>query len=744
MPTGRLVDEQLPKRLAFPIFSSDALSSVAYATEAALIVLVGASLAARSKLPWISFAVAGLLVIVVASYRQTIRAYPNGGGAYVVASENLGPVAGLVAAASLLVDYTLTVAVSIAAGVLAITSVAASVDRYVPEVALGVLVVLVVANLRGLRESGRLFALPTYVFLVSVGACLAVGITRGLVAGWPAANTPNAIPTGTGAAVGIVVVLRAFASGASALTGVEAIANGVTAFRRPQARNAVATITIMGTAAVVAFVGVSLLAWKTGALPSQSISILAQVAHASFGTGTLGDLSFYVLQASTFAVLILAANTAFQGFPRLAALLARDGFAPRQLQNLGDRLVLSNGIVLLGVAAAVLLIVSSAEVDQLIHLYLLGVFTAFTLSQVGMVRMWLGRRRVGATTGSLAGLALNGVGAAATGAVALLVVATKFTQGAWMVVVAVPILVIAAITIGRHYRTVDSILAPDLVAESTGGALPARMLVLIHNGENPATQLALRYARAVAPGGVESLRIVETGNAPSAPTGDDPGIPREIAAGEDPTGALVAHLEQATQDGQPVTLVVPEWFEHPSLLSAVGPRSAFALKVRLLGRAGVVVTDVPLVAGRRSVPVSGPLTIRTVVLVAEVSERTVRAVSYARAIDPDARAVHISLDGQESRLLADWEGAGLPLELEVVPAPYRDLAGPLLEVVRRLTREPTVICNVVLAEVIPTRIWQRPLHNQRSLFIKRVLLFEPQTVVTSVPSRIQSSARDSA
>lgn len=741
MPSERLGGQLLSKRLAFPIFSSDALSSVAYASEAALAVLVAVSLSSRGALPWISLAVAGLLLVVVASYRQTIAAYPSGGGAYVVAGENLGPLAGLVAAASLLIDYTLTVAVSVAAGILAISSMATSLDAYVLELSIVVLIVLAVANLRGLRETGRTFAAPTCLFLASLGACLLVGLGRGLVSGWPAADVPDPLPTGAAAGVGLVILARAFASGCSALTGVEAIANGVGAFRRPQARNAIVTITVMGAVAVAAFLGVSVLAWKTGAGPSQTTSVLAQVGRASFGTTPAGTAAFYVLQVSTFAVLILAANTAYQGFPRLAALLARDGFAPRQLQNLGDRLVLSNGIVLLSVAAGLLVALSNAELDQLIHLYLLGVFTAFTLSQAGMVRHWMRRLRHGATPRAvLPGLALNGVGAVATGAVSVIVVATKFTQGAWMVVVAIPILVAVCLSVRRHYRINDRAIAPCVprLAHTTRAV---DIVVLVDDVDAPHSRYALDYARAVARHPVETLAIVrDDSGGPTRRENPRSGASphRTIPASGDPAGALVAELHRRRRSSAgPVTLVIPESFEHPSLAAAVGPRSAFALKARLLGHPEIVITDVALLRGT-VLPEPGKMEIMSIVLVAELTEPTLRALEYVRSLNGrDVRAVHIALGEDTDRSLADaWSHAGVPVPLEVLASPYRDLGGPLLELVRQITADPDAVCNVVLPEVVATHWRHRVLHNQRGLFIKRLLLFEPRTVVTSVPYRI--------
>src|SRR5579871_33460 len=436
MASHQLEDELLPVGLALPIFAADAISSVAYATEAAMVVLLAAGLAELHVALPISIAVAALMAIVVASYRQTVRAYEVSGGAYVVARENLGTLPSLVAAAALLIDYVLTVAVSVASGVLAITSAVPSLDHYNTELSLAAIVLITVVNLRGVRESGLAFALPTYLFIVSLLAMIGIGIGRCAIGTCTIAHTANALPPGT-AALSLFLVLKAFASGASALTGVEAIANGVNAFKHPQAKNAARTLGVLGVVAITMFLGVSYLAVHLHARPSATDSVVSQVARAVFPAGSVGGWMYWVVQIFTFAVLILAANTSFQGFPRLSALLAHDRFIARQFTNLGDRLVYSNGVVVLAGAACLLVWIYHANVNNLIHLYVVGVFTAFTLSQAGMVRYW--QRRHG--PGWQRRAAINATGAAATFVVAVVVVITKFTEGAWLVIVAIPLMV---------------------------------------------------------------------------------------------------------------------------------------------------------------------------------------------------------------------------------------------------------------------------------------------------------------
>jgi amino acid transporter len=405
MATGQMEDTLLSKFLALPVFASDPLSSVAYATEAALIVVIGASAAAAHLVLPVSAAIAVLLAIVVVSYMQTVHAYETSGGAYIVAKDNLGTLPSLVAAAALLTDYILTVAVSVAAGILAITSAAPSLHPYRVWLCIGCVVLLTVANLRGVREAGFLFALPTYGFVLSLYAVIGTGVAKCATSGCPHAVVSHPLPAGTGT-VTLFVLLRAFASGSAALTGVESISNGVNAFKRPQSKNAAQTLAIMGVIAISLFIGVSWLAVKMHARPSHTTSVLSQVAHGVFPTGGM----YYVVQGLTLAVLILAANSSYQGFPRLAALLARDRFFPRQFVNLGDRLVYSNGIILVAGLASALIVIFAANVDSLLHLYVLGVFTAFTLSQYGMVRYWRRTRDRGWRWRAT----VNGMGAATT------------------------------------------------------------------------------------------------------------------------------------------------------------------------------------------------------------------------------------------------------------------------------------------------------------------------------------------
>ena len=555
------MDETLiSKTLALPIFASDPLSSVAYATEAAMVVLVAVSVGALDLVLPISIAIAAVLAIVVVSYTQTVRAYETSGGAYVVAKENLGTLPSLVAGAALLVDYVLTVAVSVTAGVLALTSAAPSLEPHKVGLSLAFVVLLTVVNLRGVRESGVLFAIPTYGFVAVMFVMIGTGVGQCLDGACPQADVPNPLAAGT-AVVGMLVILQAFASGSAALTGVEAISNGVGAFRRPKGRNAALTLVAMGAIAISLFLGVSYLAVSMNAAPSASVSVISEIARGIFPTSSSTSFMYYVVQALTFAILILAANTSYQGFPRLAAVLARDRFFPRQFVNLGDRLVYSNGIVVLAAIAALLIWAFNADVIALIHLYVIGVFTAFTISQAGMVRHWLKREQPGWRWRAV----VNGVGALATGLVAIIVVESKFTQGAWAVIVAIPVLIACFYGVRRHYSKVARRLRAG-VAAVTGAPPATNRVVLYVESFDAALEEAVWYARQVAGDDFSAIHV------PGSRT--DPGIlPRfrqftgmqpdlDIITPEDGrVDAVIEHLWALPRgESSFVTLIVPELF----------------------------------------------------------------------------------------------------------------------------------------------------------------------------------------
>ena len=728
----------LPKWLALPIFASDPLSSVAYATEAALVVLVGASAGAAHLAFPLSLGIAALLAIVVVSYRQTVRVDQTSGGAYIVAKENLGRLPSLVAAAALLTDYILTVAVSVAAGVLALTSAATSLRGHELTLSIGFVLLIAVANLRGVREAGILFAIPTYAFVTSIFALIIVGFGRCATGTCPTAVAPHPVTAGVGA-VTVFVVLRAFASGSTALTGVEAIANGVNAFRRPHGVNAAKTLLILGVIAIAMFVGVSWLAVHMHARPTTTgtPSVLSEIARGVFPSSSGLGFMYWVIQVLTLAVLVLAANTSYQGFPRLAALLARDRFFARQFTNLGDRLVFSNGILVLTAISCTLLWIYNASVDSLIHLYVIGVFTAFTLSQAGMVRYWLRSHDPGWRHRAL----INTVGASATGLVTLIVVYTKFNEGAWLVIVAIPLLVLTFLGVNRHYRRFARRLRASASAVSAAGT-PTNDVLMWVDSIDVATEGALWYARKVAPAGhLRALHVPRRGTDTGIRArwwnlaGDEPRL--ELPPGEGCTDRLLEEVWRLPRgDDAFVTVVVPEQFRRPSLLSATG-RASFRVKLRLLSEPGVVVADVPTVSSSRVPEGRLPERLAVRVLLAGVHGASLRALNYARALDvEDTRAVTFAFDTEEGEAFArEWRESGVDLPLDLSEAPYRDIGAPLLAYIRELTADPGVVVNVVLPEVV-VRGWARILHNQRALYIKRRLLFEPHVILSSVPYQL--------
>jgi amino acid transporter len=743
VPSERLEHTLLPKILALPVFSSDALSSVAYATEEILTVLLGASVAVYSMVMPIAAAIALLMVIVVSSYRQTVRAYPNGGGAYIVSRENLGTIPGLVAAAALLVDYVLTVSVSVVAGVFALTSAVPSLTHHRVLLSLLFVVLITLINLRGVRESGTLFAFPTYAFIASILVMIAIGLVR-CVGGCPSAVPVEPIPDLAKAAVplGLFTILRAFASGSTALTGVEAISNGVPAFRRPQARNASETLAIMAVIALTMFLGISFLASHMHVTVSEHRSVVAQVAYTVFG----GGFFFYLVQSFTTAILILAANTSFQDFPRLSAILARDRFMPRQFMNRGDRLVFSNGVIVLAALAAFLIYVFDASLTHLIQLYVVGVFTSFTLSQSGMVIHWLKEKHKGpaAARGWRRSMVINGIGATATFVVLIVVLIVKFTRGAWIVVVAVPIFVMMFLSIHRHYGAVMEQLRHRHIEP---GMTRTNHVILLVSDLDAATGEALGYIRSFRPSSFRALYVRPGDVSPELRDGwrafcGGSGPELEVAAGGgsllDRIRAYIRGIEREPDDF--VTVVVPEVVHGTLVPYLVNNRSLFRLKLGLLREKGVVVTDVPVVVeGDHAVGVDGRPLIpqRTVamVFVSGIHDATIRALNYARSLGAtETRAVYFDLDPETaSRIEEEWIEAAVDIPLDVVEAPFRDLTGPMLDEVRRVTERGDTVCAVVIPEFLVSKWRHLLLHNQNALFVKRLLLVEPRVILSSVP-----------
>jgi amino acid transporter len=627
--SDRLSHTLLPKRIALPVFASDALSSVAYAPEEVFLMLSVAGLAAYSLTPWIGVAVAAVMLVVVASYRQNVHAYPSGGGDYEVVTTNLGPNAGLTVASALMVDYVLTVAVSTASAMSNIGSAIPFVESHKVLFCVCAIVLVMALNLRGIRESGVAFAVPTYAFIVGVAIMLGWGLFRIYVLGEPlraesAGFVMHAERSSIAGFAMVFLVARSFSSGCAALTGVEAISNGVPAFEKPKSRNAATTLLLLGTIAVSLFMGIILLAKETrvqivdnpatqlGGIPRgyQQKTLVAQIAQAVFGSFHIG---FLLIAVVTALILVLAANTAFNGFPVLGSVLAQDSYLPRQLHTRGDRLAFSNGIVFLAVGALAAIIAFQAQVTALIQLYIVGVFISFTLSQIGMVRHWTRLLRnetdAAARRTMIRSRVVNTIGFVATGAVLLVVMVTKFLAGAWIAVIAMTLLFGVMKLIRKHYDAVSRELAQQTV-EDHDVVLPSRN--------------------------------------------------------------------------------------------------------------------------------------HAVVLVSKLHLPTLRAVAYARATRPDAlEAVTVSVDDTETRqLVRSWEDSDISVPLKVIASPYREITRPILDYVKRLSKEsPRTVVTVFLPEYVVGHWWEHVLHNQSALRLKGRLLFMPGVMVTSVPWQLNSSER---
>ncbi len=627
--SDRLSHTLLPKRIALPVFASDALSSVAYAPEEVFLMLSVAGLAAYSLTPWIGLAVAAVMLVVVASYRQNVHAYPSGGGDYEVVTTNLGDNAGLTVASALMVDYVLTVAVSTASAMSNIGSAIPFVAHHKVLFCVTAILVVMAMNLRGVRESGVAFAVPTYAFIVGVAIMLGWGLFRIYVLGEPlraesAGFVMHAERSQIAGFALVFLVARSFSSGCAALTGVEAISNGVPAFRKPKSHNAATTLLLLGTVAVSLLMGIILLAKETGVqivddpirqlsgIPPdyQQKTLVAQIAQAVFGGFHIG---FLLIAVVTALILVLAANTAFNGFPVLGSVLAQHRYLPRQLHTRGDRLAFSNGILFLSAAALAAIVAFRAQVTALIQLYIVGVFISFTLSQIGMVRHWTRLLRnetdPAVRRTMMRSRVINTVGFLATGTVLIVVLITKFFAGAWIAVVAMTLLFLMMKMIRKHYETVSQELEQQ-VAEQGEVVLPSRNHALV--------------------------------------------------------------------------------------------------------------------------------------LVSKLHLPTLRALAYARATRPDIlEAVTVSVDDAETReLVRSWENSDITVPLKVIASPYREITRPVLDYVKRVSKEsPRTVVTVFLPEYVVGRWWEHLLHNQSALRLKGRLLFMPGVMVTSVPWQLNSSER---
>ena len=604
LPSDRLEHERLSKKIALAVLSSDAISSVAYSTEQTLLVLAVLGATALNYVMGVGAVIVGLLALVALSYRQTIFAYPAGGGSYTVAKENLGTSPGLVAAAALLTDYILTVSVSISSGIAAITSAYPSLAPHAVGLCYAAITVLMLVNLRGVRESGMAFSVPTYVFIVMMVGLIGYGLMRGWmgldmapIVGVAKVDPISAAQHGLSIPTGFALtflVLRSFAEGCSAMTGTEAISNGVSAFRQPSSRNAATTLAWMATILGAFVIGTSYLARHFGVMPSTSETVLSQIGRHVFGGGAL----YYALQYSTFAVLVLAANTAFADFPRLSSILATDGFMPRQFAARGDRLAFSNGIIVLALVAALLVGLFHGDTSALVPLYAIGVFVCFTLSQAGMVVHWFRCRERGWRWKAW----LNGIGAVATAVVSVVQVVTKFSTGAWIVVLIIPLIILLLRTIHRHYENFSAELAYT-------GQAPLMFLhhtvVVPVNGISKPTAGALVYATTIS----EDVRAVyvEVDGAATARLqveweAWDIGVPLVVIPSpfRSVLRPIVDYVQGLSDRGETdlVTIVVPEivprhWWEH-----LLHNKTALFIRTAFMFKPHVVVTAVPYLVGR--------------------------------------------------------------------------------------------------------------------------------------------------
>ena len=598
LATEQLAHERLSKRIALAVFSSDALSSVAYATEAILIALLAAGTQSLGYATPISIGIALLLITVAFSYRQTIIAYPQGGGTYIVSRENLGTIPSLVAASSLLIDYVLTVAVSMSAAVAAITSAVGILDPYRVQLAIALIALVTLANLRGLKESGQIFAIPTYLFVLSMFTLIGVGLFKVFMSGGalqPAPPPTTPLLSEELQSISFFLLLRAFAAGCTALTGIEAIADGVPAFKKPEARNAAITLVIMAVILCTMFLGTTVLANAYQIIPDGSIhpeTANSQLARVIFGNGSL---FYYALQVATMLILVLASNTAYADFPRLSYFLSRDRFLPRQFAQRGDRLVFSNGVVALGISSALLVIAFGAREQLLLHLYAVGVFMSFTLSQFGMVQRW---RRL-KTPGWQRNATINMLGATVTGVVLVVIASTKFLEGAWAVLLLIPIMVVILRAIHWHYTEVAKQLS--LADAPPPTAVRRHTAVVLISGVHRGVIPALQYGLSLAPDNVTAV-YVDMDAETTAKLQEKwkqwgSGVPLVVLSSpyRSLVRPLMIYIDELDKyyDDDVLTVILPEfipskWWQH-----LLHNQTALLIKATLLFSKGRVVTSVP-------------------------------------------------------------------------------------------------------------------------------------------------------
>jgi amino acid transporter len=736
--TDQELHERLDNPTALAVFASDALSSVAYATEEMLTVLLigGAGLLAFGTLVPLTLGIVALLVILVFSYRQTIKAYPSAGGAYIVTRDNFGVLPAQIAGVALLTDYILTVAVSTSAGVAALYSAFPAFYTYRVLIAVVLIWIIALMNLRGVKESGRIFAVPTYGFVISIIGLIIVGVTKAIVGGLDPVHVHHAeLAAGAGGSLGIFLLMKAYAGGSTAMTGVEAISNGVPAFRPVEWRNARKVLGWLGGLLAVMFVGISFLAWKLHPVPSSKETVLSQITRAVVGQGTVANVAFFVVQAMTMLILVLAANTSFADFPRLASFHAHDHFLPTPLTKRGRRLVFANGIVVLAGLATVVTVIFGASVPHLIPLYAIGVFTSFTLSQGGMAKRHLTLREAGWKHG----LAINGAGAIATLVVGIVIAVTKFTHGAWIIMVIVPVTVAVLVRVNKHYDHVASKLDqpdPELAIASSNHLGAVVLVSRVDEG----LDRAMRYVDHLDADRVRAVHVGTEDRSLGAAFWARYGCKLDFVdahGGLVKTARAVVQSERREHPQHLCAVVVPETIEDARLAHVIKHNDALRLKAGMLFEKGVVVVNIPTTEADDTLLTRPPRKHVALVPVATLHEGAREALRVAQLLNPDhVRAVHIAELADEAEAIEDqWAAQQLPVPLDVVAAPYRELGVPLLHEIEALEGEGADLVTVVIGEFVP-RWWQHGLHNHRALQMKARLLFEPGVAVVSVPHHV--------
>lgn len=750
LSTVRLEHERLTKFKALAVLSSDVISSVAYATEAILLVLVAAGSQNLWLTLFIGLAIVGLLAIVTLSYRQTIPAYPSGGGSYIVAHENLGVLPGLTAAASLMVDYVLTVSVSVAAGVQALATLFPALGPYVVLIDVALVGLITVVNLRGVRESATIFALPTYLFVGSAVLLIVVGLLKVfLFAHHPLFG--NFAPVAAAEPLSLFLILRSFASGCAALTGTEAISNGIPAFKKPEARNAAITLTWMALIIGTLFVGITILALGYGTLanPSGNPTVIGQIAQLVF-TGPL--LFMYpVFQIATLFILTLAANTSYSDFPRLSQLLARDHFLPHQFAFRGDRLAFSTGILFLAGLAILLLIIFNGVTTALINLYAVGVFFSFTLSQSGMVRHWWKLRAT--HRGWLRSMLINGLGATVTLVVALVISTTKFLEGAWIVVLLIPLLVVLFLAIRHHYLRVER--ERTTVVPPSSKEICHRVVVPLAELNQAAFQ-SLAYARSITsqvaaihiklnPAQATALQTNWEQWQAELPEAEQMSL-EMIEPGHRSLIRCLLDVLAAERQGHPddtLTVIVSERAELSALKQFLTHPKTFRLKWALFFHPDIVVTNVPWVAGSTPRPMR-TIHHRFIVPIAALDRPSVQSLAYARSISAHVVAAHVAIEpGAVEAVRATWRKlhqGGTPedeMKLVIIESPYRSLIGPLLAYIDAMQDlHPHDTLTVVLPEFVVANLWEYLLHNHTAWRLKVAFWARPGIVVTNIPQHL--------